>query len=177
MSYLPLKSLFVFIVYILVIVLIAFSAIKRLPDALTVHNERSHPNRFIGESAWTYLKNLTDIGPRVTGSHENEVLAINYLRKQLSDIIESTNNNRFKIESDLQSVSGAFPLQFLDGLTNVYHDVQNFVVKIISTEFENSSVTHDLLLNCHFDSVTDSPGKSFNNFCRSISVKKKINQN
>ncbi|KAG8237640.1 hypothetical protein J437_LFUL013618, partial [Ladona fulva] len=34
------------------------------------------------------------------------------------------------VEVDVQRVSGSFSLRFLDGLTNVYHGVQNVIVRV-----------------------------------------------
>ncbi|CAB0034132.1 unnamed protein product [Trichogramma brassicae] len=50
--------------------------------------------------------------------------------------------------------SGSFSLTFLDGMTHIYKNVQNVVVKI--GPFRSSK--HSLLLNCHFDSFVESPG-------------------
>lgn len=40
-------------------------------------------------------------------------------------------------------------------MTSVYHDIQNFVVKITSAE---QAPAHCLLINSHFDTVPVSPG-------------------
>ena len=74
---------------------------------------------------------------------------------QLHKIIENSNPIH-KIEVDVQKYSGSFPLKFLDGLTNVYKNVQDVVVKLNS----GTPSPHSLLVNCHFDSVPDSPGGS-----------------
>ncbi|XP_026679415.1 endoplasmic reticulum metallopeptidase 1-like [Diaphorina citri] len=61
-----------------------------------------------------------------------------------------------QIRLDTQTVSGAFPLTFLDGMTNVYRNVQNVIVRI-GPVVESA---HSLLVNCHYDTVPDSPGTS-----------------
>lgn len=127
---------------------------KQLPIGLRMQDESDNPDRFIGERAYNILKNLTLIGPRIAGSYENEVLAVNILKTEIESIIREANPHH-KIELDIQKASGAFNLDFLDGMTNVYQDVQNVVVKIGS----RSRSEHSLLINCHFDSVVDSPGK------------------
>lgn len=58
------------------------------------------------------------------------------------------------IEIDFQKSSGAYQLKFLDGMTNVYNEVRSVVVKV-SSKIKSE---HSLLLNCHYDSVADSPG-------------------
>lgn len=141
-----------FTVFIAVIVLE-----KKLPAGLKVANINAPENkdRFISERAFNALKNLTSIGPRVAGSFENEILAVNFLKGELEKI-KSDASYFHDMEIDYQKSSGAFKLTFLDGMTNVYNDVQNVVVKINSKLKSN----HSLLLNCHYDTVMDSPGGS-----------------
>lgn len=126
-----------------------------LPKPLLTEDALQHPNEFIAERAMTRLIKLTNIGPRVAGSYENEVLAVNLLKKEITKIIENSNPNQL-IELDIQSYSGSFPLKFLDGLTNVYRNVKDVIVKLSPIKSSRDS----LLLNCHFDSVPDSPGGS-----------------
>lgn len=126
---------------------------KQLPPGLKISDEKNYSNRFIAERAYRHLKNLTNIGSRIVGSNENEVLAVELLRKEIGEIMQNAKEHNI-IELDVQSVSGSFALTFLDGMTNVYQDLQNVVVKVGSKI--NSS--HSLLINCHFDTVVDSPG-------------------
>ncbi|KAJ8939089.1 hypothetical protein NQ314_011243 [Rhamnusium bicolor] len=132
---------------------------KQLPAGFKLEEETKYPDRFIAERAYNILKNLTKIGPRTAGSYQNEVLAVNLLKDEIENIIKNANRNHV-IELDIQKASGAFSLEFLDGMTNVYQDVQNVVVKVGSKI--NSS--HSVLINCHFDSVVDSPGKKISLF-------------
>lgn len=119
-------------------------------------DEAAHQDRFIAERARNYLLNLTKLGPRPVGSFENEVLAINFFSKEINSIINNADKVH-RITYDLQKVSGSFPLTFLDGMTNIYKDVQNVIVKIGP---QQESI-HSLLVNCHFDTVVDSPGWYF----------------
>lgn len=126
---------------------------KKLPEPITITNEHHYPDRFVAERARNHLFNLTSIGPRHVGSKENEILAVQLLLNEIKTIASQAHSSH-NIDWDLQKVSGAFTLQFLDGMTNVYRNVQNIVVKIGPVE----STRHSLLINCHFDSVMDSPG-------------------
>lgn len=126
---------------------------KRLPTPLLIEDEPLHPGRFIAERAKNHVLNLTSLGPRPTGSFENEVLAINFFTKEINSIIDKASKVH-RISTDVQKVSGSFPLQFLDGMTNVYRNVQNVLVKI----GPHKESPHSLLVNCHFDTVPDSPG-------------------
>ncbi|XP_039276206.1 endoplasmic reticulum metallopeptidase 1 [Nilaparvata lugens] len=128
---------------------------KQLPPPLMVKDEPANPHRFIAERAKNHVVNLTSLGPRPTGSFENEVLAVNFLSKEINYII-SRAKKVHRIVLDVQKVSGSFPLSFLDGMTSVYRNVQNVVVRISGVQ----ESAHSLLINCHFDTVTDSPGGS-----------------
>jgi hypothetical protein len=128
---------------------------KSLPEPVTLSNEHNHPDRFVAERARNHLVKLTSMGPRPVGSKENEILAVQLLLDEIKTIIKQADSSH-KVEWDLQRVSGAFSLQFLDGMTNVYRNVQNIVVKIGPIQTSR----HSLLINCHFDSVVDSPGAS-----------------
>ncbi|XP_063977133.1 endoplasmic reticulum metallopeptidase 1-like [Diachasmimorpha longicaudata] len=128
---------------------------KHLPEPKLMNNEGLHAGRFIAERAMNHIVNLTSLGPRVAGSYENEVLAVNYLTAVINDITAQISDNH-KITVDITKHSGAFPLKFLDGMTNVYRNVQNVIVKLGPRRWAE----HSLLLNCHFDSFVESPGGS-----------------
>lgn len=98
---------------------------------------------------------MTNIGPRITGSYENEVLAVDFLQREINFIIQQSNQNQ-KIELDLQVVSGAYYLELLlVHQINSYSNVQNVVVKLHG----ETNATNSILINSHFDSVPTSPGK------------------
>ncbi|XP_018563035.1 endoplasmic reticulum metallopeptidase 1 isoform X1 [Anoplophora glabripennis] len=149
----------IYFIGIFVLMLVVFSLViiieKQLPSGYKLEDETKYPERFIAERAYNILKNLTKMGPRTAGSYENEVLAVEILQKEIDSIMKDA-NKKHKIQLDIQKASGAFNLEFLDGMTNVYQDVQNVVVKV-GSEIDSP---HSLLINCHFDSVVDSPGAS-----------------
>ncbi|XP_044264233.1 endoplasmic reticulum metallopeptidase 1-like isoform X5 [Tribolium madens] len=144
---------------VLGLMLVVFAAVivieKQLPTPLKIADEAKNPDRFIAERAHNILKKLTKIGPRIAGSYANEVTAVELLKGEVQEIINNAHENHV-IELDVQKASGDFNLEFLDGMTNVYRDVQNVVVKVGS----KIKSPHCLLINCHFDSVVDSPGGS-----------------
>lgn len=149
----PLRHFVSHLLFLIVVYVVVVYVERQLPTPLLVKDEATHQNRFIAERARNYLMNLTRLGPRPVGSHENEVLAVKFFSHELNAIIE-TANKAHKISYDLQKVSGAFVLEFLDGMTNIYRDVQNVIVKIGPIQESK----HSLLVNCHFDTVIDSPG-------------------
>lgn len=155
---LPLKTSHLLSLFVLILVVCTLVIIieKQLPPGLKINDEKQNPNRFIAERAYGHLKNLTSLGSRIVGSYENEVLAVDLLKKEINTIINDAKEHNL-IELDVQKVSGSFALQFLDGMTNAYQDLQNVVVKVGS----KIQSKHSLLINCHFDTVVDSPGKFF----------------
>uniref|UniRef100_A0A1Y1MFR8 FXNA-like protease n=1 Tax=Photinus pyralis TaxID=7054 RepID=A0A1Y1MFR8_PHOPY len=128
---------------------------KQLPPGIKIAEEHKYPDRFISERAYNLLKNLTALGPRVAGSYANEVLAVNLLKREIETIIANAKENNV-IQLDVQMASGAFNLAFLDGMTNVYRNMQNIIVRVGS----RINSPNSLLLNCHFDTVSQSPGGS-----------------
>lgn len=143
------------LMYFLVVSFIIIVLERNLPDPITIDTEGSHPGRFVAERARNHVVNLTSIGPRITGSYENEVLAVNFLTTTINNVMKTAHENH-KILLNITKHSGAFPLKFLDGMTNVYRNVQNVIVKV----GPHRPTIHSLLLNCHFDSFLGSPGGS-----------------
>ncbi|XP_062905257.1 endoplasmic reticulum metallopeptidase 1 [Mobula hypostoma] len=102
-----------------------------------------------------YLQDITDFGPRPTGSATSEILTVNYLLDQVQKIkAESTAVHTIAV--DVQKPTGFFSIDFLGGFTSYYANVANVVVKL---EPKNGA-KHAVLANCHFDSVANSPGAS-----------------
>ncbi|XP_046493405.1 endoplasmic reticulum metallopeptidase 1 isoform X2 [Neodiprion pinetum] len=128
---------------------------KKLPEPLLTDTEGLYPEKFVAERARNNLVKLTKIGPRITGSYENEVMAVNFLKTEIQNIVKDAHNSH-EIQIDITKHSGAFPLTFLDGMTNVYRNVQNVIVKVGS----RINSKHSLLVNCHFDTFPESPGGS-----------------
>lgn len=157
-SYQPVKTSHFLGVLGLIVVVFALVILveRRLPPALKIADEAQHPDRFIAERAYNLLRNLTSLGPRIAGSYTNDVLAVNLLKQEIDFIMKEAKDIHV-IEVDVQKVNGSFNLEFLDGLTNVYRDLINVVVKIGS----KIDSPHSLLVNCHFDTVVESPGEIF----------------
>ncbi|CAH2041909.1 unnamed protein product, partial [Iphiclides podalirius] len=134
------------------VALLGAHAERRLPPP-----RRGPPHEFDAFRAHRHLANLTAIGPRVAGSYENEVVAVKWVVETLRQLAaEASPHNRLEI--DVHTSSGAFPLTFMDGMNNVYRDVQSVVARASGVGGRRARTA--LLLNCHFDTVPDSPGAS-----------------
>lgn len=100
---------------------------------------------------------MSSIGPKIAGSYENEVLAVDFLKREINFVIQQANRAQ-KLELDHQRTSGTYFLGFKPhGFINIYDNVQNIVVKVHAETNSN----HSLLINCHFDSVPTSPGNLY----------------
>lgn len=141
--------------YFLFVTFVIIVLERNLPDPITINTEGLHPGRFVAERARNHIVNLTSLGPRIAGSYENEVLAVKFLTTTINNVMKTAHENH-KILINITKHSGAFPLKFLDGMTNVYRNVQNVIIKV----GPHRPTMHSLLLNCHFDSFLGSPGGS-----------------
>uniref|UniRef100_A0ABI0NTV4 Endoplasmic reticulum metallopeptidase 1 n=1 Tax=Bos taurus TaxID=9913 RepID=A0ABI0NTV4_BOVIN len=114
-----------------------------------------HEAPSVPQSNRDYLEHITSIGPRTTGSPENEILTVHYLLEQIK-LIEAQSNSLHKISVDVQRPTGSFSIDFLGGFTSYYDNITNVVVKLEPRD----GAQHAVLANCHFDSVANSPGAS-----------------
>lgn len=116
-------------------------------------------SRFIASRAFQDLQILSDFGPKVIGTYENDVLAAQFIQKEISKVIDATPAGKNKISLDIQKPSGCFSLNtFVRSLC--YGDITNIVAKVEPV----SPVQETILLNCHFDSVPTSPGELYSFF-------------
>lgn len=114
---------------------------------------------FVEMRSRKHLDEITNLGPRVAGSESSEAAA-DYIIGEIAKI-KSVANKVHSLELDVQTVSGTFVMDFdsigLGKYPSVYENQKNVVVRIGPEE-----LTHSLLVNCHFDSVIDSPGEMNN---------------
>ena len=147
-------SLFI-LIYLAVIFFFVVHMDQRLPPAISLKEAELHPDKFIEERARNHLRKLTSVGARPTGSYENEVLATDFIRRELATLQKQAKPIH-KLTIDVQKPRGSFNLGFADGFTHHYQNIQNIVAKLES----GHGAKHSLLVNCHFDSVPQSPGAS-----------------
>lgn len=140
----------------LALYLLALRALVQLSlQQLMLHRAAGHSGEFNARQARDYLEHITSIGPRTTGSVENEILTVRYLLEQIK-LIEVQSNSLHKISVDVQRPTGSFSIDFLGGFTSYYDNITNVVVKLEPRD----GAQHAVLANCHFDSVANSPGAS-----------------
>ena len=127
---------------------------RRFPAPKTVQG--SKPNEFVEERAREHLHRITGFGPRVVGSHANENLTANYILDQLHKIKKGASAVN-KLDVETSTVTGTFSLLFLGEFSSYYENVRNIVAKL--SPVGKDSGKNSLLVNCHYDSIVDSPGK------------------
>lgn len=122
-------------------------------------------HKFNGENAAYYVKKLTETGPRIVGTFENEYETVRLIFK----IIENMSANRSPaaaserrntLTSNLQTASGCFVMgKRLYGKLSCYRNINNVVAMVHPVSGPRNE---SILVNCHFDSVPTSPGVSDN---------------
>jgi hypothetical protein len=145
----------VLLAYVFLIFMLVLYMDQRLPEPLYVKDAANNSGAFIEERARNYLKQMTRVGPRPAGSYENEVLTVDFLKRELAGI-SARSKPIHRLTVDVQKPRGSFNLEFVDGLTHHYRNIQNVIVKMESGHGAKDA----LLVNCHFDSVPQSPGAS-----------------
>ncbi len=133
---------------------------SRLPTPVMLDEAHTRPGTFVGERAYKHLERLTSIGPRVAGSYENEVRAVDLLLREIG-FIKQFAHSAHKITMDVQRASGVMTPDTKGQAENtIYHSLVNIVVKIEAARNLSlvDEVGQSLLVNAHFDSVYGSPG-------------------
>ncbi|XP_071441438.1 endoplasmic reticulum metallopeptidase 1-like [Hetaerina americana] len=136
----------------------------RLPKGVTIPEAVSRKGSpvFSAERAMGHLSLLTSIGPRVVGSHENEVLAVDFLLREINWATAAlAAKEKHRVTISKQQAMGWYYLAFKPhGVMNTYEGIQNIVVRLASKEPSTTS----LMINCHYDSVPTSPGANDDGF-------------
>lgn len=130
-----------------------------LPDTKPLNTS---PVDFSADRARIHLEGITSIGPRTAGSYANDIQTVNYLLRELNSIKDKANSH-LNIEIELQKASGSFAFfrkatKIMEsvGMTSTYDDTSNVIVKLLpSTETK-----HFVLVNAHFDTVSNTEGAS-----------------
>ncbi|OBS71964.1 hypothetical protein A6R68_13461 [Neotoma lepida] len=134
----------------LALYLLALRALVQLSlQRLVLSRPAGLQGEFDARQARDYLEHITAIGPRTTGSAENEILTVQYLLEQIK-LIEVQSNSLHRISVDIQRPTGSFSIDFLGGFTSYYDNITNVVVKLEP----QGGAQHAVLANCHFDSAS-----------------------
>lgn len=139
-----------------VTVAVVYAGVVALHRKMPAVRDASSFDEFSEQRARVLLKQLTALGPRPSGSVNLEEKAFGMIQDRIGKIETVVNDigvNRF--ESDVQRPSGCFDLKFLSSFTLCYHKITNVVVRVGPKKGPSGN---SLLLNCHFDTMPDTPG-------------------
>ncbi|XP_055714427.1 endoplasmic reticulum metallopeptidase 1-like [Phlebotomus papatasi] len=107
--------------------------------------------KFSGVRAKEYLRQLTSLGPKVAGSRENEICAVNLLVKWLNEIKSIAEDHGRNLDIDVQISNGSL----YDHNLAVYFGVKNVVARLRPGP---QTPPDSLLVNAHFDTAPTSEG-------------------
>ncbi|XP_063697598.1 endoplasmic reticulum metallopeptidase 1-like [Culicoides brevitarsis] len=155
--FIPIWVLVLIVATVIGLFFVGRSPLINMPSPLMKTDENSNSERFIAENAFDHIEHLSkNIGPRFTGTRNNEVLTVEYILKVV-ETIKASMDKSLDIETEVQIGDGEF-YELWQQFTaiNVYENLQNVIVKLIPKQ----NVTNDnwILMNSHFDSVPMSPG-------------------
>jgi len=113
---------------------------------------------FSAERAREVVVDLAACGVKYIGSPENEVCAAEAVQRHARLAAKALEGD---LDVDVQSASGHFFLDFLGGLTNVYRNLTNVVVRLPGAGAPAANGPRcALLVGSHFDSTFGSPAAS-----------------
>uniref|UniRef100_A0A914E0V7 FXNA-like protease n=1 Tax=Acrobeloides nanus TaxID=290746 RepID=A0A914E0V7_9BILA len=143
-------------VLIVIFVTVLYAAVvfqdSRLPSVVP----DNQTTQFSETRARVLLSQLAALGPRPSGSQSLEIHAYNYITTKLESlqkVVEEKGVNR--LEMDVHRPTGCFHLKFLSSFTLCYHKITNILARIGP---KGEPTKHSILLNCHFDTLPDTPG-------------------
>ena len=119
----------------------------------------SNRGEFNARNAYKDLLALTALGERVVGSVENEQLAPAIIQERVQRVREEVASLHVPLliaQEFFRVQDGAFTLNFLHPYISTYEQLALLIVHVRPEGNPIDAPT--LLLNCHYDTVTDSPG-------------------
>lgn len=130
----------------------------RLPTPL---EPNAANDRFSALRARPFLERVTALGPRVSGSEENEVHARRLILDELHAIQDATASSHHRMEIQEQKSSGCYdiPRFDIDGFTVCYKNVSNIIVRLGDKKRDWKQSQTSVLVNCHYDTWPSSPGR------------------
>ena len=144
------KVLFV-VAGLLLVAWVSLRLYRTLPES----NLATEGNQYSTANARKHLEDIVNLGIRHVGSKTNEVLAKNLILEKVAEI-QAKSRPDVQIEVSVQQTSGNYFLAFLGGLTHIYHNVTNVVVKLSG----RGSSEHAVMVNAHYDSAIGAPAAS-----------------
>lgn len=147
-SHLHLSWHFILVYLLLIAIMSAISLhfFWMLPEPV---RSSEYPNKFQSWRARSHMEDLTALGIRNVGSEANEIHAKNLIINSVESIRAQASDD-VEIEISVQHPSGTFFIDFLGGITHIYQNVTNVVVRVSR---RGSDRRNAFLVNAHYDSA------------------------
>ena len=143
-------------IYFVILIVMSTLAHHHVPSTKAANS--TDRAEFSAERARGYLQGITKIGFRSAGTHENDVLTVNYLLNELKLIVNNARDD-YQIDIDVQRPSGGFVLHFLSGaFGNAYSNITNVIAHIYPRTHKH--IKDSVMVNAHFDSQMKTEGAS-----------------
>lgn len=125
-------------------------------SSLPQPNTETTGTRFSTANTRRHLTAITNLGIRNAGSISNDIKARDVVLEAIAEI-RAAASSEVDVDVLVQNPSGSFHLTFLGGITHIYDNLTNVIVRFNQ---HNKPVHDSLLINCHFDSAIGSPAAS-----------------
>ena len=152
--YLSLPLVLVYLFLIAGMTAISLHFLFRLPAEPVTNSNR--PNVFQAWRARQHMEDLAALGIRHVGSQANEIHARQLIVSK-AEAIQREASRAVDIDISVQNVSGGFYIDFLGGMTQIYQNVSNVVVRLTARGVDPR---HAFLVNAHYDSALGSVAAS-----------------
>lgn len=123
-----------------------------------INNTDSENASFQEPLARNHLRYVTRLGPRTSGSINNEIRTRKYLWSQLQKIQQLAHFSGLEAHIDEQ-ISHAASFQTHVHVTS-YANIPNLLLRLHNPQVNRSSPARAILINCHYDTAPQSPGAS-----------------
>ena len=142
----PLVTFYIILIFLLCGMSFYFDSFEPTPVT------SGKPNQFHSSKARIHLENLTSLGIRHVGGAANEIHAKNLIINTLEKLKREASSS-VELEISVQHPSGHFYLSFIGGLTHIYHNVTNIIVRLSK---KGSVPKNAFMINAHYDSALGS---------------------
>ncbi|KAL5967095.1 Endoplasmic reticulum metallopeptidase 1 [Taenia solium] len=146
------------IVYTLLLFLVVFVPLHSTSCGDFVSSGNDPNSTFQEFLARKHLQYVTGLGPRTSGSLNNEVHARKYLLSELQKVVELAKTSGLVADLDEQI---ARPSSFrTHAHVTSYANIPNLLLRLRDSRVKRDSVARSILVNCHYDTAPQSPGAS-----------------
>ncbi|KAM3188473.1 hypothetical protein ACTXT7_000170 [Hymenolepis weldensis] len=146
------------LVHLIILLCIVYIPLQSTSCGPFINNTGLENSSFQEPLARKHLQYVTYVGPRTSGSINNEIHARKYLFSELQRIQQLARSSGLDAEVNEQIAHSA-SFQTHVHVTS-YANIPNLLLRLHDPRIERSLPTRAVLINCHYDSAPQSPGAS-----------------